>query len=112
MPRPAWRSPSLRFRYRRNCPSWTNAANASNERSTASDADLASHTAEPNRSERDETKLLAALGTALPNVRVPLPETDVVWTKALRLAERLDESEYQLRAMWGLWVYRVYVGDC
>src|SRR5499433_3233544 len=73
---------------------------------------LASHRAEPNRGERLEMKLLAALATALPNVRGPLPETDVVWTKALRLAERLDESEYQLRAMWGLWVYRVYVGDC
>src|SRR5262249_6243640 len=73
---------------------------------------LASHMPEPNRSERDEMKLLAALAPALPTVRVPLPETDVVWTKALRLAERLDESEYQLRAMWGLWVYRVSLGDC
>src|SRR5215470_5332643 len=73
---------------------------------------LASHMAEPSRSERDEMKLLAALGTALPNVRGPLPETDVLWTKAFRLAERLDESEYQLRVMWGLWIYRAYVGDC
>src|SRR5262249_31805180 len=73
---------------------------------------LASLMAKPNRSERDEMKLLAALGTAVTNVSGPLPETDVVWTKALRLAERLDESKYQLRAMWGLWVYRVYVGDC
>jgi predicted ATPase/DNA-binding winged helix-turn-helix (wHTH) protein len=73
---------------------------------------LASHVFEPNRSDRDEMKLLAALGTALPYVKGPLPETDVVWTKALRVAERLGESEYQLRAIWGLWVYRVYVGDC
>src|SRR5215813_8719563 len=73
---------------------------------------LASHMAEPSRSERDEMKLLAALGTALPNVRGPLPETDVLWTKAFRLAERLDESEYQLRAMWGWYIYRLYVGDC
>jgi predicted ATPase len=72
---------------------------------------LASHMAEPNRSERDEMKLLAALGTALPNVRGPLPETDVVWTKALRLAQRLDESEYQLRVMWGWCLYRVHGGD-
>jgi predicted ATPase/DNA-binding winged helix-turn-helix (wHTH) protein len=73
---------------------------------------IASHVTEPNRSERDEMKLLAALGTALPNVRGPLPETDVVWTKALRLAERLDESEYQLQVMWGWYIYRMYVGDC
>src|SRR5262249_41911211 len=66
---------------------------------------------EPNRSDRDEMKLLAALGTALSNVRGPLPETDVVWMKTLRLAERLDESDYQLRAMWGLWLYRMYLGD-
>jgi predicted ATPase/DNA-binding winged helix-turn-helix (wHTH) protein len=72
---------------------------------------LASHMAEPNRSERDEMKLLAALATAVTNVRGPLPETDVVWTKALRLAERLDESEYQLRAIWGWWLYRMYLGD-
>jgi predicted ATPase len=73
---------------------------------------LASHMAQPKRSERDEMKLLTALGTVLPNVRGPLPETDVVWTKALRLAERLDESEYQLRVMWGWYIYRMYVGDC
>src|SRR5262249_54902440 len=73
---------------------------------------LANHMAEPNRSERDEMKLLAALAIAVTNVRGPLPETDVVWTRALRLAEKLDESGYQLRAMWGMWVYRVYVGDC
>jgi len=73
---------------------------------------LASPMAEPNRSERDEMKLLAALATAVTNVRGPLPETNLVWTKALRLAERLDESEYQLRAIWGLWVYRVSLGDC
>src|SRR5262249_26896193 len=73
---------------------------------------LANHMAAPNRSERDEMKLLGVLGAALPYVRGALSETDFVWTKALRLAEKLDESEYQLRAMWGLWVYRVYIGDC
>jgi predicted ATPase/DNA-binding winged helix-turn-helix (wHTH) protein len=72
---------------------------------------LASHMAAPTPSERDEMKLLAALGRALPNARGPLPETDVVLTKALRLAEKLDDTGYQLRAMWGLFVYRMYVGD-
>lgn len=72
---------------------------------------LASHMAEPNRSERDEMKLLVALGTALPNAEGPLPETDVVWTTALRLAEKVSDSEYQLRAIWSLYVYRVYVED-
>ncbi|MGX9431672.1 MULTISPECIES: ATP-binding protein [Bradyrhizobium] len=72
---------------------------------------LASHLAEPNRNERDEMKLLVALGTALPNAGGPLPATEVTWTKALWLAKKLDEDKYQLRAMWGLFVYRMYVGD-
>jgi predicted ATPase len=73
---------------------------------------LASHLAEPNRGEREEMKLLAALGTALPNARAPLPETDVVWTRAIRLAERLDDDEYQLRTIWGWYIYRMFVADC
>jgi predicted ATPase/DNA-binding winged helix-turn-helix (wHTH) protein len=68
---------------------------------------LASRVAEPNRSERDEMKLLVALGTALPNAEGPLPETDVVWTTALRLAEKVGDSEYQLRAIVALYVYRL-----
>jgi predicted ATPase/DNA-binding winged helix-turn-helix (wHTH) protein len=63
------------------------------------------------RSDRDEMKLYAGLGTALPYVRGPLPETDIVWTKALRIAEDLDDGEYQLRVLWGLLVFRMYVGD-
>ena len=72
---------------------------------------LASRTAEPRHGEREEMKLLTALGVALPNAGGALPQTEVVWTKALRLAERLGEKEYQLRAMWGLFVYRMYAGD-
>jgi predicted ATPase/DNA-binding winged helix-turn-helix (wHTH) protein len=72
---------------------------------------LASHTAEPRHGQREEMKLLTALGVALPNAGGALPQTEVVWTKALRLAERLGERECQLRAMWGLFVYRMYVGD-
>ena len=68
--------------------------------------------ANPNRSKRDEMKLLVALGTTLTYVRGLLPETEIVWAKAVRLAERLDESEHQLRAMWGLWAYRTCIGDC
>jgi predicted ATPase/DNA-binding winged helix-turn-helix (wHTH) protein len=67
--------------------------------------------AEAARSKRDEMKLYVALGTALPYARGPLPETGVVWTKALQLAETLDDNEYQLRAIWGLCVYRMYIGD-
>jgi predicted ATPase/DNA-binding winged helix-turn-helix (wHTH) protein len=72
---------------------------------------LASDGTEARRSERDEMKLYAALGGALLYARGPLPDTDVVWTKALRIAERIADAQYQLRALWGLSIYRVYVGD-
>jgi predicted ATPase/DNA-binding winged helix-turn-helix (wHTH) protein len=72
---------------------------------------LASHAAEPKHGEYDEMKLLTALGVALPNAGGALPQTDVVWTKALQLAERLGEKDYQLRATWGLFIYRMYAGD-
>jgi hypothetical protein len=43
---------------------------------------------------RREMKLYAALGTALLYARRPLLESDVVWMKALRIAERLADSEF------------------
>ena len=64
-----------------------------------------------SRSERDEMKLYTALGAALLYARGPLPETDMVWTKALHLAEHLADSKYQLRILWGLSIYRVYIGE-
>jgi predicted ATPase len=67
--------------------------------------------AEPRRRDRDEMKLYAALGGVLLYDRGPLPETDAVWTNALRIAERLGDSEYQLRVLGGLSVYRIYAGD-
>jgi predicted ATPase/DNA-binding winged helix-turn-helix (wHTH) protein len=72
---------------------------------------LASERAKPRRSDRDEMKLYTALGAALLYGRGPLPETDGVWSKALQIADRLGDSEYQLRVLWGLTIYRVYVGN-
>jgi hypothetical protein len=63
-------------------------------------ARVASDIAEPSRNDRDKIKLYAGLAAALQHTRRPLPETDVVWSKALALAERLDDSEYELRALW------------
>jgi hypothetical protein len=31
------------------------------------------------------------------------PETGVAYTRALEIAEGLDDAEYRLRALWGLW---------
>jgi predicted ATPase/DNA-binding winged helix-turn-helix (wHTH) protein len=72
---------------------------------------LASDRAKLRRSDRDEMRLYTALGAALLYGRGPLPETDDVWSKALQIAERLGDSEYQLRVLWGLTIYRVYVGN-
>lgn len=61
--------------------------------------------------EADEMKLLTALGSASFFTRGPVPETGEAWSRALALAERLADSAYELRALWGLAVYRVYVGQ-
>lgn len=76
---------------------------------------LTTETMGPGRSDRDEMKLYAAVATARPHVRSSpgglLPETEDCWRKALEIAEGLGDGEYQLRAIWGLFVYRIYVGD-
>jgi predicted ATPase len=50
-----------------------------------------------------EMKLLAALGTSLVYTRGAIPEISAVGSKALEIAERLGDAEYQLRSLWGLW---------
>jgi predicted ATPase/DNA-binding winged helix-turn-helix (wHTH) protein len=62
-------------------------------------------------SDRDEMKLRTALGTTLLHTRGPLPQVKLAWTKALQLAERLGDTEYQLRCLWGLCDYHTWTGD-
>jgi predicted ATPase/DNA-binding winged helix-turn-helix (wHTH) protein len=53
---------------------------------------------------RAEMKLHAALGTSLIYAsRVIGPEIGPALTSALEIAESLDDAEYQLRSIWGLW---------
>ena len=52
-------------------------------------------------------QLHAALGWSLMYTRGPARETGAAWATALDLAERLDETDYQLRALWGLWAGRI-----
>jgi predicted ATPase/DNA-binding winged helix-turn-helix (wHTH) protein len=63
---------------------------------------------------RREMKLHAALGAALTFNRSAVPEivSDIgaAWTKALKLAERLDNAEYRLRSLWGLWFFHTASG--
>ena len=57
-------------------------------------------------------QLFAALGASLMQTKGPAPDTTTAWTKALEIAERLNDIEYQLRALWGLWHFRVSRGEC
>ncbi len=58
-----------------------------------------------------QMKLLAALGGSLLYVKGPTQETEVAWIKALSFAESVGDSEYQMRALWGLWVHHMNRGE-
>jgi predicted ATPase len=58
-------------------------------------------------SARREMQLLAALGAAMFFTISLRSKADATWTDVLAIAERLDDTEYRLRALWGLWVYRI-----
>jgi predicted ATPase/class 3 adenylate cyclase len=58
-----------------------------------------------------EMQLYAALGASLIQIKGHVPETAAAWTHALQCAERLDDTDYQLRALWGLWSYRLSRGN-
>jgi predicted ATPase/DNA-binding winged helix-turn-helix (wHTH) protein len=60
---------------------------------------------------RIEMTLHAALGASLTYLTGPVPETVAAWLRTLRLAEDLDDTEYRLRALRGLWSYRMNVGE-
>jgi predicted ATPase len=61
---------------------------------------------------RSEMQLYAALGTAISYTKGPSLETCAAWTDALVIAERLDDTEYRLRALCGLWAYRIRNAEC
>jgi predicted ATPase/DNA-binding winged helix-turn-helix (wHTH) protein len=58
-----------------------------------------------NRDVRREMKLHAALAASLRYTGGAVSETGAAWTKALEIAESLEDPEYQLRALWGLWFF-------
>ncbi len=49
-------------------------------------------------------RLLAALGAALMHTRGSDSEVHAAWASALEIAGRLGDIDYQLRALYGLWV--------
>ena len=64
-----------------------------------------------NRDARREMKLHAALAASLMYTRGAVPETGAAWTKALEIAESLDDAEYRLRSRWGLWSFHISGGQ-
>ena len=49
-------------------------------------------------------QLYAALGAALLLTKGSCPETLAAWTSTFEIAESLDDADYRLRALWGLWI--------
>jgi predicted ATPase/DNA-binding winged helix-turn-helix (wHTH) protein len=58
-----------------------------------------------------EMKLNVSLGAAIFNVNGPLPRIAEASARALKIAERLGATTYQLRALWGLARERYVNGD-
>ena len=63
------------------------------------------------RDPRCEMKLQAALGASQVHTgAVTVPEIEAAWTRALEIAESLDDAEYQLRSLLGLWFFQTVSG--
>ena len=63
------------------------------------------------RGERRAMLLYAALGESLFYIKGPVPETGAAWMSALKIAESLNDTDYQLRALYGLWACRNLGGE-
>jgi predicted ATPase/DNA-binding winged helix-turn-helix (wHTH) protein len=72
---------------------------------------LAAFEAGPDRDERRRTRLHAALGWLQMYATARLDGSAEAWRTALGLAERLGDTDYQLRAVWALWADRQNHGE-
>jgi predicted ATPase/DNA-binding winged helix-turn-helix (wHTH) protein len=63
------------------------------------------------RGERRAMLLYTALGESLFYIKGPVPETGAAWMYALEIAENLNDTDYQLRALYGLWACRNLGGE-
>jgi predicted ATPase/DNA-binding winged helix-turn-helix (wHTH) protein len=71
---------------------------------------LACLDAEAGRGTRQEMLLQAALAVSFLHTHGPVRQTAATWMKVLKLSEELKDAEYQLRALYGLWVSSVDKG--
>jgi predicted ATPase/DNA-binding winged helix-turn-helix (wHTH) protein len=72
---------------------------------------LAAFDAGESRDARGEMKLHAALAASLMSARGTVPEIGAVWAKAFEIAEKLDDTEYELRSLRGLWSFHIGNGQ-
>jgi predicted ATPase len=63
------------------------------------------------RDARQDMRLHEALAQSLMYGRGAVSEIGAIETKALEIAESLDDVEYQLRAIWGLWTFHTSMGQ-
>jgi hypothetical protein len=56
-------------------------------------------------------QLFAAVAVTLLHKIGPRAEIIATWTKVLELAERLDDTDYKMRALWGLWISSIDGGQ-
>jgi predicted ATPase/DNA-binding winged helix-turn-helix (wHTH) protein len=75
------------------------------------EAALASIAAGAFREPRAEMQLRTALGGLLIYTQGPGPEVHAALESALQIAESLDDHDYRLRALWGLWTARINNGE-
>ena len=60
---------------------------------------------------RRQMQLYWGLGWSLMYTAAPARETGAAWASALELAQSLDDTDYRLRALWGLWAGRINNGE-
>jgi predicted ATPase len=60
---------------------------------------------------RREMQLLAALGAAMLFTAGSHSKAGTAWTGVLEIAEKLDDTEYRLRALSGLWAHRLNTAE-
>jgi len=90
-------------------PLWTHLSLLDESRGRAERA-LSALGSGSSRDARPEMQLHAALAASLIWTRSAAPEVLAAWTKALEIAESLADAEYELRSLWGLWLYHLTRG--
>ena len=72
---------------------------------------LASLADRPGQDTRREMRLRTALLVSLMHTRGAALDTIAAWTTVLDIAKGLGDTDYQLAALWGLWLFRITRGE-